>query len=68
MDLATGGNQTLRVALVEDGAEGEVLILSHGFGSGDAFHRPGFCGTPLRLPASVLAELQTALEILGGAR
>ena len=63
-DIATGGNATLRLALVEDGEAGLVLIASHGFGTGDAFHRPAYCGSPLRLPATVLPALRAALEEL----
>lgn len=64
LDLPTEGNATLRIALVDDGEAGRVLILSHGFGTGDAFHRPGFCGSPLRLPVDVIPELRRALAAL----
>lgn len=65
IDLPTGRNQTLRIAIVDDGEGGPVLILAHGFGTGDGFHRPGYCGLPLRLPVDVLPELRKALEVLG---
>lgn len=64
VDLPTGGTSTLRLAVVEDGDGGRVLIASHGYGIGEAFHRPAFCGPPLRLPASVLPQLVAALEEL----
>lgn len=64
IDLPAGGNSTLRLALVDDGAAGRVVILSHGFGEGSGFHRPAFCGTPVRLPASILPELRAALAAL----
>lgn len=64
-DLPTGGTQTLRLAVVDDGEAGKVLILSR-FGVGDAYHRPGYCGTPLRLPAAIVPELRAALERLEG--
>lgn len=65
-DISTGLNATLRVAIVRDAGAGELLILSHGFGCGDAFHRPGYCGSPLVLPAGVVGELRSALEALDG--
>lgn len=65
VDLPTGQNATLRLALVDDEG-GRVLIVSHGFGTGDGFHRPGFCGSPLRLSVDVLPELRRALEALDG--
>lgn len=64
LDLPTEGPATLRVAVVDDGEAGVALILCHGFGTGDAFHRPGFCGTPLRLPVAIIPELRRALEAL----
>ena len=64
VDVSTGGNRTLRIALAEDGEAGTTLIVSHGFGIGDGFHRPGYCGPPLRLPASVVGDLRAALEAL----
>ena len=67
VDLPTSGSSTLRLALVEDGDAGDVLILSHGFGGGDEpFRRPEWCGSPIRLPAAVLPELRRALEALEG--
>lgn len=56
----TGGGTTLKVTRTED-----ALILSHGFGGGEEpFRRPDWCGTPIRLPASVLPELLQALKAL----
>lgn len=65
VDVEVRGNSTLRVALVEETPEGPTLVLSHGFGGGDEpFRRPDWCGTPIRLPASVLPALRQALEAL----
>jgi hypothetical protein len=65
VNVATYGNATLRIALVDDGPAGRVLIISHGFGGGDEpFRRPDYCGPPIQVPASVLPELLVALEEL----
>jgi uncharacterized protein (DUF1778 family) len=61
VDIPTSPGATLRVAMVHDGDAGEVLILAHGFGSGDDFRRPEWCGSPLRLPAASLPDLRRAL-------
>lgn len=65
VDVEVHGNSTLRVAFVEDTPEGPTIVLSHGFGGGDEpFRRPGWCGAPIRLPASTLPQLRAALEAL----
>lgn len=65
VDVQVPGGSTFRVATVEDGPEGKMLLLAHGFGGGDEpFRRPDWCGPPIRLPASVLPQLRLALEVL----
>lgn len=59
VDIEIPGGSTLRISRVEDGPEGPTLILAHGFGGGnEPFRRPDWCGTPIRLPAAVLPQLQ----------
>lgn len=67
-DVATGTTSTLRVALIEGGEEGPTLVLAHGFGRGQEFHRPGHCTQPLVLPPSALGDLRAALDGLEGGR
>lgn len=58
--MDTGGGTTLKVTRTED-----AVVLAHGLGGdGEAFRRPDWCGTPIRLPASVLPQLRDALEAL----
>lgn len=60
--IDTGGGTTLKVTRT-----GDAIVLAHGLGGdGEPFRRPDWCGTPMRLPASVVADLIAALEALNG--
>lgn len=66
VDLPLGnGRGTLRIALTR-AADGdpEQLTLVAGFGEGTGFNRPGWCSSPLCLPAEVLPDLRAALADL----
>lgn len=66
-DVPTSGASTLRLAFVPDVDDGDVLVISHGFGgAGEPFRRPGWCGSPIRIPASAIPGLVAALEELRG--
>lgn len=65
LDLPLGGNRTLRVTR-GSGTNGETLVLAEGVGSGSGFHRPGWYGAPLVLPAAAIAGLRDALDRLEG--
>lgn len=59
----TGGGTTLKITRTED-----AIVLAHGLGGDAEFRRPDWCGTPIRLPASILSELRDALAALEGER
>lgn len=56
VDVALGGNATLRCSLVEG-----ALVLASGFDAGENFRRPHWADGPIRIPASALADLLRGL-------
>lgn len=69
VDVPLGpGRQTLRITLARDqNGEPETLIFACGFGgggTGEGFHRPHWCGTPLQLPGATLETVRDALDAL----
>lgn len=55
--VETSRSTMLKITRTED-----AIVLAHGLS--DPFRRPEWCGTPIRLPVSVLPELRRALEAL----
>ncbi len=65
LDLPLAGSTTLRFIRAPNENGPDTIMVCHGFGTGDGFNRPEWCGTPLRFPASDIAAVCAALDRLG---
>lgn len=61
-----GSRMTLRVAAAHDGDEGSPqLLFVLGFGEGEQFLRPGWMGSPIKVPDALRIRIIDALNELG---